>query len=308
MAILRGIPLAHRLPSHRGRTITYTHRGILVVAKWPKKRGTPKSALQRWWNDWFTQANKLAKYADPMSQVRAIDMTKGTGLYPRDILLKAMRGRLHWWADETGWKWFPMAATQDVSNSLDTLYQTVGGVLVRALDRWRAPVPGNLDDVLTLKGPDLVPEWAPAAGAGAAFHGALVSTLANQSIANGTWTSVLYTTEAYDTDALHDNAVNPSRMTVPAGWSRVRLSAGVTWEANSTSERLIRFEKNGAEFVGMSYSRMRASSSSDNAIASPAVVVVPGDYFEVRVYQASGSPKNVLGPGNNNYFSMERAS
>ncbi len=121
MAILRSIPLAQRLASHRGRTITYTHRGILVTQKWPRKRGTPTSAKQLWWIDWFTQANKLAKYADPMSQVRAIDMTKGTGLYPRDVLLKAMRGRLHWWADETGWKWFPMAATQAVSNSLDTV-------------------------------------------------------------------------------------------------------------------------------------------------------------------------------------------
>jgi len=142
-----------------------TVRGVLRVRKWPKKRGPPKSAKQRFWIDWFTQANLLAKYADPMSQVRAIEMTKGTGLYPRDVLLSAMRGRLYWWADETGWRWFPMAATQDVSNSLDTLSQVVGGVLVRALDRWRAPVPGAPNDVLTYQGAAAPPIWkAPGGG------------------------------------------------------------------------------------------------------------------------------------------------
>lgn len=141
-----------------------TVRGVLRVRKWPKKRGPPKSAKQRFWVDWFIQANLLAKYADGMSQARAIAMTKGTGLYPRDVLLSAMRGRLYWWADETGWKWFPMAATQDVSDSLDTIAQAIGSVLVRAVDRWRAPVPGAIGAHLTYQGDAAAPTWEVPAG------------------------------------------------------------------------------------------------------------------------------------------------
>ncbi len=142
-----------------------TLRGVLRVRKWPKKRGTPRSALQRWWIDWFRQANILAKYVDGASQARAIAMTKGSGLYPRDVLLKAMRGRLYHFVDQDGNKWFPMAGIQDISDTLDMLAQNIGSVLVRAVDRWRAPDPGNLNDVLTYKGIAAPPVWqAPSAG------------------------------------------------------------------------------------------------------------------------------------------------
>ena len=59
-----------------------------------------------------------------------------------------------------------MAAIQDISDSLDVLGQTVGDILVRAADRWRPPVPGNLNDVMTNKGPGNPPAWAPTAGSG----------------------------------------------------------------------------------------------------------------------------------------------
>jgi hypothetical protein len=41
-------------------------------------------------NAWFKDANRLAKHCAASSQVAAIEMTKGTGLYPRDLLLKCM--------------------------------------------------------------------------------------------------------------------------------------------------------------------------------------------------------------------------
>jgi len=140
-------------------------RGVLRVRKWPKKRGTPTSAKQLFWIDWFKQANLLAKYADPIQQVRAMEMTKHSGMYPRDVLLKAMRGRLYTWVDTDGWIWFPMAAVQDVSDSLDAIAQTVGDLLVRAADRWRPITAGPINEVLTAKGPGVLPVWqAPGGG------------------------------------------------------------------------------------------------------------------------------------------------
>lgn len=141
-------------------------RGVLRVRKWPRKRGAPTSERQLYWIDWFRQANLLAKYADPMSQARAKIMTAGTGLYPRDVLLSAMRGRLWHWADSSGWKWYSMAAIGDISESLDVLAQTLGDVLVRAGDRWRSAGSGDLDDVLTHQGPDNPPAWLPGGGGG----------------------------------------------------------------------------------------------------------------------------------------------
>ncbi len=285
-----------------------TFRGTLRVRKWPKKRGRPKSERQRWWNEWFKQANLLAKYADPLTQATAIELTKGSGLYPRDIILKAMRGRLYWFSTPDGWKWYPMAAIGDISETLDVLAQTVGSVLVRATDRWRPPAPGSIGDVLTYKGDEAPAEWVAPSGGGFSFAGALVSKLSNQSIGNGVLTIIAWDTEQYDTDGLHDNAVNPSRMTVPADWSRVRLYAGISWQSNSVGDRLLRFQLNGIGFPGMAYSRMQAVGTSDNAIASPTIVVVPGDYFEVQVYQASGAAKNVIAATGATYFAMERVT
>lgn len=153
-----------------------TVRGVLRVRKWPKKRGTPKSASQRFWIDWFTQANRLAKYVDAASAIRAIELTAKSGLYPRDVLLAAMRGRLYHWVDETGWKWYSMAAIGDISESLDVLAQQIGSVLVRATDRWRSPPPGALDDVLTYKGDALPPVWQAPGGGGGSVQEDLAGT------------------------------------------------------------------------------------------------------------------------------------
>jgi len=281
-------------------------RGVLRVRKWPKKRGTPTSARQRLWIEWFRQANELAKYADPMSQVRAIEMTKASGMYPRDVLLKAMRGRLYFWADTAGWKWFSVAARQDISDTLDVLAQTVGNILVRAKDRWKPPAAGVLDDVLTLKGADLVPEWSPAAGGGGAFAGALVSSLGNQLIANGTWTAIIFDAETYDTDDIHDNVTNNTRLTVPAAWNHVRLNAGNAWIANNTGERIQRFRKNGAGFLGETQNRIGASATSDRGITSPIIPVVPGDFFEFEVWHSRGSAIDVIGPSNQTLFAMQK--
>ncbi len=134
-------------------------KGVIRVRKWPRKRGKVRSAAQQYWVDWFVQANLLAKYVDAASAARAIEITRKSGLYPRDILLAAMRGRLYQWNSPDGWKWYPVAAIDDISESLDVLAQVVGSVLVRATDRWRAAVPGVPGDVLTQVGSGDPPAW-----------------------------------------------------------------------------------------------------------------------------------------------------
>lgn len=305
--ILRSIPRKRRMAAYTGRVMIDTVRGVLRVRKWPKKRGKTKSARQQKWIDWFIQANQLAKYVDGMSAARAIEISLKSGMYPRDVLLMAMRGRLYTWVGDDGWKWFSVAARQDISDTLDILAQTVGDILVRAVDRWKPPVPGNVNDVLTLKGSPAIPEWQPAAGGGVSFGGALATKLGNQSIPNATWTAIIFDAEQYDSDGLHDNAVNPSRMTVPAGWTKVRLTAGTKWTSNNTGERIMRFKMNGAQFPGDAWQRNLSRANSQNSTASPAIAVVEDDYFEFEVYHTRGAAINIEAPADNVYFAMERA-
>ena len=285
-----------------------TVRGVVRIRAWPKKRGPPKSENQKFWVDWFTQANLLAKYADPIQQVRAMEMTKGSGLYPRDVLLMAMRGSLYWWADATGWKWFSMASIQGISDSLDVLAQTVGSVLVRATDRWRTPTPGVINDVLTLKGTPAIPEWVAAAGGGVAFGAALVTKTGNQAVVKNTWTAMIYNAEVYDTDAIHDNAVNPTRLTVPTGWNKVRLLAGIIWASNNTGQRIISIQKNGAWVTPRPSLRTPGLGNASACIVSPPLDVVATDYFEFMVFQNTSGNLNALGPSDPSYFAMERVT
>ncbi len=305
MATLKTIKRNHRSESLRGRFMVDTVRGVLRVRKWPKKRGTPTSESQLWWIDWFRQANKLCKYIDAASMRRAIELTAGTGKYPRDIILQAMRGRLYVWTDENGKVWYPMAGVQDISDTLDILAQGAGSLLVRWADRWRDVAPGSPGDVLTHQAADAPPEWVVPSGGGGYLGGALVKKSANQSIPNAVGTYLTFDQEEYDTHAIHDNVTNNSRLTVPADVTRVQLTANVYWDTNSTGYRVLTIHKNGTFYQGNPQTRSRPVSGTQHAvnIQSPVLEVSPGDYFEAKVTHTGGGALN-LRTGSNTWFSM----
>ncbi len=282
-------------------------RGVLRVRRWPRKRGTPTSALQLWWIDWFRQANLLAKYADAASIVRSKEMAAGSGMYPRDILLKAMRGRLYNWTDQDGWKWYSMAAVGDISETLDVLAQTIGSLLVRAADRWRTVPPGDPGDVLTHQAADEPPVWSPPAGGGVPFGGAMVRSTILQKATLNVWKVLTWDTEYYDTDNIHDLVVNPTRLTVPAGWSKVRLTASIEWQSITTNNRGLTVYKNAIPFLGGAEVKLPSIGVSRNTLTTAAVSVVPGDYFEMAVWQDAFALLNIPGGTNYTHFSMQQA-
>lgn len=102
MAVGRLLPTGTRGPSLRGSLVVYPWRGRLIARAWPKKRGRKLHPKVREQVEWFKEAVQLAKYADPESQRRAIEWSKGTGLYPRDLIVHAMAGNLLEFADEDG--------------------------------------------------------------------------------------------------------------------------------------------------------------------------------------------------------------
>lgn len=98
----RSDPRKQRAPALKGLLMVDTSRGRLRIRKWPRKRGPPKHPFTRQWNDWFRDANFIAKRAAGHAQNAAIELTKGTGLYPRDIMLRAMSKGLMDMIDEDG--------------------------------------------------------------------------------------------------------------------------------------------------------------------------------------------------------------
>ena len=92
---VRWDPSQQRFPALAGKLVVDTYRGQMRVRAWPKKRGTPKSEKVRRQNAWFKDANELAKVIEPTQQNLAIAMTLGTGLYPRDLILRQMAGGMY---------------------------------------------------------------------------------------------------------------------------------------------------------------------------------------------------------------------
>jgi len=160
--LVGGDPRSTRGISLNKQYMVDVYRGTIRVRKWPKKRGPPKTDAHREQVEKFSQANRLAKYALPQSQVAAISATKNTSFYPRDLQVMAMYGRA--WAlafpgQRTLW---PVAARQDVSGSLDVLASTEGDLLARGPNFWSQVPGGTLGQVLTSNGGSLLPSFKPA--------------------------------------------------------------------------------------------------------------------------------------------------
>lgn len=83
------------LPGTIEKVVVDTFRGQYRVRKWPPKRGTPTDPVQLQRIERFASANRLAKFVNGNFWQKAITMTNGTGLYPRDLLVQAMTTGLY---------------------------------------------------------------------------------------------------------------------------------------------------------------------------------------------------------------------
>ena len=139
------------------------------------------------------------------------------------------------------------------------------------------------------------------------FRGALVYNTA-QSIPDAAGTNMNFGFEEYDTDSIHSTSTNTSRLTVPSGVTKIRLTGSVGWAANTTGARFVKIHKNGSDLYTP---RAETGSTSDvtwggypQNISSPIFTVVSGDYFEMNVYQNSGAALNTAA-NFTNWFAMD---
>ncbi|MCC3862537.1 hypothetical protein [Pseudemcibacter aquimaris] len=123
------------------------------------------------------------------------------------------------------------------------------------------------------------------------FKGVLLRRSTNYVIpSSGAYTAIPWETASYDTDSFWDGG-SPSRLTVPAGVTRVRLMANLEWQTSPTNQ-LIEIRKNGASVLGGGSFIVRGDSGYSNQmrnITSAVMEVAAGDYFELMVYVGSSA-------------------
>ena len=137
-------------------------------------------------------------------------------------------------------------------------------------------------------------------------RGALTYKSVDQTVANFTVAAALtFDIDEYDTDAIHDIVTNTSRLTVPAGVTKVRLSAHVRVELLTASNFVgLYIYKNGSvTYVGQAGSvNFSNQTVMEVQLVSPVLAVVAGDYFEA--FLEIGVDTSVTVKGTRTWFSM----
>lgn len=127
-----------------------------------------------------------------------------------------------------------------------------------------------------------------------AYRGALVYKSADQTAANfSTGAAVQWNAEDHDTNGFHDNVTNNSRLTIPVGVSKVRLSYAIRCDSvTANADVITQLRKNGAAMTspGNAIAIVDTSSTAPRCtVSTPVISVVLGDYFEVELLVAADS-------------------
>jgi hypothetical protein len=100
-------------------------------------------------------------------------------------------------------------------------------------------------------------------------------------------------------------AGNPERFVVPAGVTRVRMSASVFLEAGGAGSTTVKLFRGGAGDAGMPWVVTSQSVTDYTTLVSSIITVTPGQYFSLELTQDSGSNKMVQAVTSRTWFNME---
>jgi|SRR3990167_4541181 len=116
----------------------------------------------------------------------------------------------------------------------------------------------------------------------------------NQSLADATTTGISFNAETYDVGSMHDNAVNPTRITVPAGGAGTYdFKAQVTFAANVTGRREVYIYKNGSQIAEVK--EFGNSATEETALqVSCHDTAAAADFYEVFAFQNSTAALDVV--------------
>lgn len=152
-------------------------------------------------------------------------------------------------------------------------------------------------------------EFGDASIVTAAHRGCVLRLTSNVSLPDPTSEVLAWGAEDFDTDDFHDNVTNNTRITIPAGVTKVKLSYGF-YSANDVDSggwSKAHIRKNGEAEPGRGFSSedMSTDSGGDNQgfiVSTPTLEVVAGDFFEVVHGTNTGGATITIQAGNATYF------
>ncbi len=146
---------------------------------------------------------------------------------------------------------------------------------------------------------------------GLPFKGALVKLTSDESLSSGSVLQIPWDTEIYDAGDFFSLG-SPSRLTVPNGITRVRLTGQIGILSGLTADRvLVRLRKNAnlAVTIQTAQDLDPISGAPSISISTPVFEVVAGDFFELEAFQDSGGALTIDAAGASgeirSYFSIE---
>ena len=106
--------------------------------------------------------------------------------------------------------------------------------------------------------------------------GALANLENDTAITTNTFTYIGLDGEVYDTSGIHDLVTNNSRLTVPTGVSRIRLTAQVHCQGGGPGSRVLRIPKGRASYAGDVKDQDLSKASSYLQCTTPMLEVTEG--------------------------------
>lgn len=151
-----------------------------VACAWPRRYLRTKGfAYQKYVQLEFSLASSWASQASALDQETLRYLAEGCRYTWRDLMIRAMFGRLYELTAQDGTVW---KASRDVDPNpqfiLDMISQEAGTVLYRDQNGWFALSPGNNGDVLTYDSKNFAPSWQKPASGGGGGAGELLNNCA----------------------------------------------------------------------------------------------------------------------------------
>ncbi|UXR08324.1 glycerophosphoryl diester phosphodiesterase [Staphylococcus phage vB_ScaM-V1SC04] len=125
---------------------------------------------------------------------------------------------------------------------------------------------------------------------GTEFIGAMLQLEENVTVPTSQYMTIPWSKVTYNNAEFWDSN-NPTRLVVPKGITKVRVSGNALWDSNPAGHRMLRILKNGTYSLGLPYTRDVAISTAPQNGSSGVIPVKEGDYFEFEVYQGSGEDR-----------------
>lgn len=152
-------PERHR---HSGDLVTYkTKRGITVTQLKGGSKGHTATDAEWWKRVEFAFVTRLIKYAIDIEANAARELSKGTLMFPRDILAMAAYGTLLDVRTVDGRHLQGVRlVTKDVQAMLNVISQAPGAMLYRGIDDWIAIIPGPVGAIMMSDEATGFPKWS----------------------------------------------------------------------------------------------------------------------------------------------------